>query len=32
MKTILFKPFETYSEQKLLIIGIVTTIIGSILA
>ena len=31
MKTLLFKPFERYSEQKLLITGITATIIGAFL-
>lgn len=32
MKSILFKPFEIYSERKLLIIGAIVTILGSIIA
>jgi len=32
MKTLLFKPFEKYSENKLLIIGIIATIIGTYFA
>jgi len=32
MKTLLFKPFEKYSEQKLLIIGILSLIVGTYLA
>lgn len=31
MKTLLFKPFEKYSEQKLLITGILGAIIGTLL-
>lgn len=31
MKTLLFKPFEKYSEQKLLITGVLGTIIGTLL-
>jgi len=31
MKTLLFKPFEKYSEQKLLIVGIIGTLIGAFL-
>jgi len=30
MKTLLFKPFEKYSEQKLLITGIIATLIGAL--
>jgi len=32
MKTLLFNPFERYSENKLLIIGVIATIIGTYLA
>jgi len=31
MKTLLFKPFEKYSEQKLLIVGIIGTLTGAFL-
>jgi hypothetical protein len=31
MKTLLFKPFERYSEQKLLITGVIATIVGALL-
>ena len=31
MKTLLFKPFERYSEQKLLIAGVIATIVGALL-
>ncbi|NQY28348.1 MAG: hypothetical protein HRT69_02645 [Flavobacteriaceae bacterium] len=30
MKTLLFKPFERYSEQKLLITGVIATLIGAL--
>lgn len=30
MKTLLFKPFEKYSEQKLLVTGIIATLIGAL--
>ena len=32
MKTVLLKPFEVYSEKKLLIIGTIVTILGSLSA
>jgi len=32
MKTLLFKPFEKYSEQKLLIAGVIATLIGALVA
>lgn len=32
MKTLLFKPFEKYSEQKLLITGVIATLIGALVA
>jgi len=32
MKTLLFKPFEKYSEQKLLIVGVIATLIGALVA
>jgi len=31
MKTLLFKPFEKYSEQKLLITGVIATLIGALI-
>jgi len=30
MKTLLFKPFEKYSEQKLLIAGVIATLVGAL--
>ena len=32
MKTLLFKPFEKYSEKKLLITGVIATLIGALVA